>query len=151
MNPLDVALWALAAIAIAVAAGMVVAVVAVVGRFLGEQAAALTGYRARAEQEAAEARAGAQRAELEAADILEKRLALPFGGTTSLGEQLTERLDKSAQVIRVMQDTNDALVRQLGTMSNRVDRLEEQRRAEQRRVALPRVQHADRPLRPGER
>jgi chromosome segregation ATPase len=147
MTPWDVVVWAGALIALMVALGVTVGVVAVVLRFLEQQRAELTRYRAHQARLAAEARAAEQRAELEAADVLQQRLALPFGETTTTADQLHARLDKvdgrlsnAAGVVKETEEANRALARQLATLSSRVDQL--QTRA--------RVTHTDRPLRPGE-
>src|SRR3954463_16517907 len=119
MTPLDLAGWALALFAFALAVAAAGAVTVVFTRFLEEQRANLATHRAKQAQLAAEARAAEQRAELEAADVLERRLALPFGGTSaSLGEQLEARMNHAAQVIKQMQESQDVFSRRLARVSD---------------------------------
>jgi uncharacterized membrane protein YraQ (UPF0718 family) len=119
MTPLDLAGWALALFAFALAVAAAGAVTVVFTRFLEEQRANLAAHRAKQAQLAAEARAAEQRAELEAADVLERRLALPFGGTSaSLGEQLEARMNHAAQVIKQMQESQDVFSRRLARVSD---------------------------------
>jgi hypothetical protein len=141
MTPLDLAGWALALFAFALTVAAAGAVTVIFTRFLEEQRANLAAHRAKQAQLAAEARAAEQRAELEAADVLERRLALPFGGTsTSLGEQLEARMNHAAQVIKQMQESQDDFSRRLRAQAAQLTAVLEQR---------PAITHTDRPLRAG--
>ena len=146
MTAVDVLLWSLAAIAIATAGGFVFVLGILAARFMEEQRSNLAAHHARKAREIAQAKAAEQRAELEAADILERRLVLPFGGTTSLGEQLaakddelSRRLDGAAEVVMRTRRDQDSVVDQLATLSRRVDMLQER---------PARVTHTDQPLSP---
>jgi O-acetyl-ADP-ribose deacetylase (regulator of RNase III) len=138
MTPLDLAGWALALFAFALAVAAAGAVTVIFTRFLEEQRANLATHRAKQAQLAAEAKAAEQRAELEAADVLERRLALPFGGTRSLGEQLEARINHATQAIKQMQESQDAFARRLRTQAAQLTAVLEQR---------PAITHTDRPLR----
>jgi hypothetical protein len=99
-----------------------------VARFAGEQRGLLDRHRAEHARDTAQAKAAEQRAELEAADVLQQRLALPFGQSATTADVLHSRIDKvdgrlsdAAGVVRQLEQTNAALARQLGTLSSRVD------------------------------
>ena len=143
MTAVDVTLWAMAAIAIAVSVGIIVAIGVLVARFMQEQIANLAAHRARKAQEIAEAKAAEQRAELEAADILERRVALPVGtGTISLGEKLEQRLDNAAAVIAQLRKSQEAIARQVTSQGAQLTALLSLRDADRQRVT-----HTDTPLR----
>lgn len=121
MSPLDLMGWALGAIAAVLAMACAGVTTVLFTRLMEEQRANLAAHRAVKAQEIAEARAAEQRAELEAADVLERRLALPLGGgTTSRGEQLESRLDDAAAVIRQMQENQRAFARELTMLSGQL-------------------------------
>lgn len=146
MNVGDVLLWSLALVAFACSAGITTMLVVLVTRFLEEQRSNLAAHRAKAAQAIAEAKAAEQRAELEAADILERRLALPFAGTTSLGEELTakgaqleKRLDQAAEIVERTRRDQEILADQMATLFRRMDMLLKR---------APAVTHTDAPLSP---
>jgi hypothetical protein len=144
MTPADLIGWAGALLGFVLALGLSGALVVLFVRFLESERAALATYRAQEAQRAAEAKAAEQQAELEAADILEKRLALPFnGGTTTLGEQLERRMDNAAHVIQKMQDNQEKLARQLTSQGAQLTAVLSLRERDRRRVL-----HTDTPLRP---
>lgn len=139
MGPLDLMGWALGAIAVTLALAVAFVASVLFARFLEEQRANLATHRAKQALLAAEARAQQQRAELEAADILERRLALLLGGTsTSLGEHLEARMDQAAGVIKQIRRNQDAFGRGLARVGDQLAAVQEQRAA---------VVHTDQPLR----
>lgn len=129
MSPPDLMEWALALIVAAFALAAAGAVTVVFTRFMEEQRANLAAHRARRDREIAEAKAAEQRAELEAEDVLQRRLALPFGGTATEAQMINTRLDRFAETVQRMQGEHRVLARALETRA---------------------VTHTDRPLRPGE-
>lgn len=138
MTAVELMVWAVALVALVLALAASGALVVIFVRFLEEQRANLATHRAIKARQAAEARAAEQRAELEAADVLERRLALPLGqATESLGEHLERRLDHAAGVIKQMQESQDASARQLASQAARLTVVLERRAA---------ITHTDTPL-----
>jgi cell division septation protein DedD len=94
VNPLDVLAWCAVVVALVVTAGLCALAASIAGREIGIALSSLAAHRARHAQTVAEARAAQERAELEAADSLAQRIALPFGGTVSRADELNQRLDR---------------------------------------------------------
>jgi len=140
MTPLDLILWALAALVFVGAFGGALFLATVAYRAVQEQRANLATHRARKAQEIAEARTAEQIAELEAANVLERRLALPLGGgSISKAEELEARLDAVASVAQALQGKADAMARRLATQSAQLAVVLEQR---------PTITHTSVPLAP---
>lgn len=143
MTPVDLMMWSFALIVFMAALGAVAVITVLVTRFLEQQRANLAAHRALKASQAAADRAAEQRAELEAADILERRLALPLGNrTTSLGEQLEARMDAAAEVIRQVRKDQAELTRKLTTQGAQLTAVLSLRDGDRQRVL-----HTDTPLR----
>jgi hypothetical protein len=109
MSPMDVLWWCAAVIGLAMTSGIVLLIGTIATREMFHQWASLNSHRARCAMAIAQAKAAEQQAELEAADALSARIALPFGQTTSRADELAQRLDRlEADVIQAHAATDRA-------------------------------------------